>query len=117
MMALKRRRLLAFDRPAIDSLAEQVLQFALVRCRPELVILFGSAVAGKFDEMSDLDLLLIFSDLSTATAARRKLYSGRPLDNHSVDFVCMARADYDRKKDSGGIAYVAKNEGKILYQI
>jgi predicted nucleotidyltransferase len=116
MMALKRRELPALDKSVIDSYVDQVLQFTLARCNPELVILFGSAVSGRFDQMSDIDLLLVFSDISESTKARRNLYSGRPLQSHSVDFVCMSRIDYDRKKDCGGIAFVAKNEGRILFQ-
>ncbi len=115
MMALQRLNSKPFDSAAVKVLVEQTLEFVLSKTKPELVILFGSAATGRFDSYSDIDLLVVFSDLTAATIGRKALYSGKALKEHSVDFVCVARDEFDRKKDLGGIAFVAQNEGQVLF--
>lgn len=114
-MGLQRGSSKKFEPEVIKLLVDQALEFVLSKTSPELVLLFGSAAVGKFDAQSDIDLLIVFSDLTAATKGRKALYSGKPLKEHSVDFICMARDEFERKKDLGGIAYVAHADGTVLY--
>lgn len=84
-------------------------------CSPVAIYLFGSATTEHFHEDSDIDCLVIFE---TEIEVRRswKLYSKiRSQTNRPFDFVVMSSLEFERKRDLGGIAFIAWTEGRQIY--
>lgn len=81
---------------------------------PLQVILFGSAVTGPFYEDSDFDLLIVFESGDQAKCSWRNFSKIRRASKRSLDIVPMSKDEFDRKKNTGGIAMVAFNEGRRL---
>lgn len=84
--------------------------------QPERIVLFGSYARGDAREDSDLDLLVIESEVADRARQmvrlRRLL---RPL-RLPVDLVVFSSADVARwGKEPGGVLYWALREGKTLY--
>jgi predicted nucleotidyltransferase len=81
---------------------------------PCSVILFGSASNGMMTTHSDIDLLLICKDATHVRICMDRLIPYRPLSTYPVDLIWMTISEFQRKKDVGGIAYVANHEGQII---
>jgi predicted nucleotidyltransferase len=84
--------------------------------KPERILLFGSHARGEANDESDLDLLVIETEVADRAAEmvrlRRLL---RPL-RIPVDLLVYSRADIDRWGHQPGSAlYWALREGKVVY--
>lgn len=83
---------------------------------PERIVLFGSYARGDAGEDSDLDLLVIETDVADQAGEmvrlRRLL---RPM-RIPVDVLVVSRADVDRLGDQpGSVLYWALREGKVVH--
>ncbi len=103
-----------FSAGEIEVLVKQALNVISDIARPEELYLFGSAVSGSFDEESDLDFVLVYPDAVEAESSRRKLTRQRAHFPCSIDLVCMSQSEFARKSESGGVSFLAVNEGKRL---
>mgnify|MGYP006448259839 CR=1 FL=1 len=75
-------------------------------------ILFGSYAKGTFDEESDLDLLLVCSDLNEASSEviKNRLWSLRTKTDSRIEPIPVAESEWE--KGAGGIvADIARKEG------
>lgn len=95
----------------VDILRQTILEVS----SPEKIILFGSAVTGKFDAMSDIDLVVIYPTPELAIDARKVLYRSKPLKSQAVDYLCVDRDTFEKKSTIGGIYYLAAHEGRVLF--
>jgi len=96
----------------IAAAVERITQAA----RPERILVFGSQARGEGREESDLDLLVIETDVPDRAAEmvrlRRLL---RPL-RIPVDILVYSHADVERWGDQPGSAlFWALREGKVVY--
>jgi uncharacterized protein len=84
--------------------------------QPEQILLFGSHARGEARDDSDLDLLVIESEVSDRAAEMVRLRRVlRPL-RIPVDLLVYSRADVERWGDQPGSAlFWALREGKVLY--
>lgn len=109
---------LALARKPIDSnFAEAQIAEAgrrLKKLEPVYLYLFGSAVDGKLNDQSDLDFLLVFSNVQSLKAAQSKVKEFFPLCNMSVDLVWVTEEEFERKKSLGGICMEAYEFGVQL---
>lgn len=84
-------------------------------CKPERIILFGSAAEGRFVEGSDLDFLLVLSDVPTLQKARRDIRAlGRLSPTIPIDLVFVSKDQFEAKKNLGGICFIAEHDGQDL---
>ena len=115
MRNLLRSQIMPMEQERVYELVSRHVAHVLGLCRPEEIIVFGSAISGKFDAFSDVDLVLIFGDLGTAKAASHALYAtpGKP---SSADYLCVDRQEFEQKSDSGGVFFVAKHDGRVVYR-
>lgn len=80
----------------------------------EEMILFGSAASGSMSEASDLDVVLIFDSVENAKQAS-KIARQKRSSHWPADFVFVSRERFKQMADLGGVLYVAKREGRIIY--
>lgn len=84
-------------------------------CSPKEMILFGSAADGTFKLGSDLDILLVFSDLIELRLARSQIRQlGLLHKTIPIDLVFMSNENFSKKKLLGGVAFIAHHEGVQL---
>jgi len=93
---------------AVDRLAHAA--------RPERILLFGSHARGEAREDSDLDLLVIESEVTDRAAEMVRLRRAlRPL-RIPVDILVYSSADVVRWGNQPGSAlFLALREGKVVY--
>jgi len=87
------------------------------RFSPDKIILFGSLARGDADPESDIDLLVLFSDVADPNQRAAELHASL------VDFACPAdivvstTSRFERYKDVVSTVYwPAAREGRILYE-
>jgi predicted nucleotidyltransferase len=84
---------------------------------PKLVYVFGSAAHGEnFDAESDIDCLAVLEKPEDAARSWKHFGKIRKQLNWSLDLVCLSEDEFERKKDIGGVAFIATHEGKLVYK-
>ena len=84
---------------------------------PVRVILFGSAATGNMTVDSDIDLLVVESQVSNTRQESIRLRAALEDVPLPIDVIVMSRERFDETKDViGGIAYPAHRYGKVLYE-
>ena len=100
-----------------ETLLDEVVRRVLMVARPERIILFGSAATGEMTEDSDLDLLVV--EPEPADTRDRSVRIRRALGDvrYPVDVIVMSSARFEETKNLiGGIAYPARQYGRVLYE-
>jgi predicted nucleotidyltransferase len=83
--------------------------------QPEKIILFGSAAQGEVKPDSDIDLLVIKSDVHRRRLTQA-IYMNLVGVGHPVDVVVVTPEDVERFKDSFALVIEpAIREGKVVY--
>ena len=95
---------------------DEFLKHLVAIYSPDCVYVFGSFLEEKFDECSDFDVLVIFGDSHAAKNAWRKRTQLRSRVTRSFDLVAIDKEAFDRKSAIGGVAYLAKTEGKLVFK-
>jgi predicted nucleotidyltransferase len=84
--------------------------------RPATVIVFGSYARGDAVEDSDLDLLVIESELPDKAEEYLRLRAAVGRLGVGVDLLLFARPDFERRSQvPGTLAYWARKQGKVLH--
>ncbi len=98
-----------------EKVLEQVVKRIVEAVAPEKIILFGSAARGEMGPDSDLDLLIVKSDVHRLATAQMIEHSLTGI-TISTDIVVATPKDIEMHKDTIGLIYrPALQEGKILY--
>jgi len=97
----------------LQRIVGQIVQMA----RPDRVILFGSAATDSMTPDSDLDLLVVESQVSNTLQESVRLRNALENVPLPVDVIVMSRQRFEETKDViGGIAYPAHKYGRIVYE-
>jgi len=97
----------------LQRIVGQIVQMA----QPDRVILFGSAATGNLTADSDLDLLVVESQVSNARQESIRIRNALENVPLPVDVIVMSRQRFEESKNIiGGIAYPAHKYGRILYE-
>jgi uncharacterized protein len=98
-----------------EQITEAVQRIAQA-ARPERILLFGSHARGEARDDSDLDLLVIETEVADRAAEMVRLRRVlRPL-RIPADILVYSRADVERWGDQPGSAlFWALREGKVMY--
>lgn len=101
---------------AQEQLLDQIIQRIVAVARPERIILFGSAVRGDIGPDSDIDLLIVKSDVPHRGRLAEEIYMslfGIPVP---VDIIVVTSADIEKYRDSiGSVIRPALREGREIY--
>ena len=120
MIALQRAADRAARRPkwsgkVDEKVLEQVVKRIVEAVAPEKIILFGSAARGEMGPDSDLDLLIVKSDVHRLATAQMIEHSLTGI-TIPTDIVVATPKDIEVHRDTIGLIYrPALKEGKILY--
>ena len=99
-----------------DQLDQAAQRVAIAASRPATVIVFGSYARGDSTEASDLDLVVIESELVDKAAEYLRLKAAVGRIGVGVDLLLFARPDFERRSQvPGTLPYWAKKEGKVLH--
>ena len=97
----------------LQRIVGRIVQMA----QPDRVILFGSAAMGTMTSDSDLDLLVVESQVSNTRQESIRLRAALEDVPLPVDVIVMSRQRFEESKNViGGIAYPAHKYGRILYE-
>lgn len=98
-----------------EKVLEQVVKRIVEAVAPEKIILFGSAARGEMGPDSDLDLLIVKSDVHRLATAQMIEHSLTGI-TYPTDIVVATPKDIELHKNTIGLIYrPALQEGKILY--
>lgn len=98
------------------SLIESASERIKSEFHPEEIWLFGSAAtAESFDDESDLDFLVVLADEQAAGRAWKRTRSVKHGFPRPLDLVFMSKDEFYRKKDLGGVAWIATREGQCVH--
>lgn len=92
--------------PAIEKIRAAI--------NPEAIYLFGSLARDEFTDQSDIDLLIVMNQPSQIKLARQKVAKLRPLSRFPMDIIWMSADDFNRKSQTGGVAQIVKEEGRLM---
>ncbi len=97
----------------LQSIVGQIVQMA----QPDRVILFGSAARGNMTADSDLDLLVVESQVSNTRQESVRIRAALENVPLPIDVIVMSRQRFEETKNViGGIAYPAHKYGRVLYE-
>ncbi len=100
-----------------ENTLHQIVATIVRLANPDWVILFGSAATGEMTADSDLDLLVVESQVSNTRQESIRLRAALEDVPYPVDVIVMSRQWFDDTKDViGGIAYPAHKYGRVLYE-
>jgi uncharacterized protein len=100
-----------------ESLLNEIVRRVLSVARPDRIILFGSAAAGRMTRDSDIDLLVVERAPSNAHERSVEIRSAVGDIGYPVDVIVMPTERFEgTKRVIGGIAYPANKYGRVLYE-
>lgn len=98
------------------QLAQAAERIASAATRPTTVVVFGSYARGDACEASDLDLVVIESELPDRANEYLRLKAAVGRLGVGVDLLLYSRSEFDRRSEvPGTLPYWAKKEGKVLH--
>ncbi|MBM4251547.1 MAG: nucleotidyltransferase domain-containing protein [Deltaproteobacteria bacterium] len=100
-----------------DAIVSAKLVWILSQVNPTRVILFGSAASYQMTDASDIDLILTFASIEERDSSRVMLFKSRPKDDWPHDLLLLTEEEFAQSvAKGGGAAYLASQEGRVLYQ-
>ncbi len=98
-----------------EETLQEIVRRIVETVAPEKIILFGSAARGEMGPDSDLDLLIVKSNVHRRATAQRIEQSLFGI-NVPTDIIVATPEDIELHKDTIGLIYrPALKEGKVIY--
>ena len=99
------------------ALAEafQIASRIALATKPRSIYLFGSVAEGSSTDQSDFDFLVVVRNTKDIRTAQKNLLPSRPLSKKPIDIIWMSESEFESKSQIGGIAFIAREDGKLLY--
>ncbi len=79
------------------------------------IILFGSAARGEMTEASDLDVIVIIENNENVSMVEKKIFLHPKWGKWPADLLVYPLSEYNRKANIGGVPYLSKTEGIVVY--
>ncbi len=117
MRQLLRQTLRSYSASEIEDLARPIINRIVEIVKPVKIILFGSAVSNHFDDVSDLEFVVILKQKSEVKDALLKLYRLRADFDRSIDFLCVDEERFAKRNFLSSVLQVAYDEGRVVYEV
>jgi len=99
-----------------DVLIEEIVRRVLSVANPDKIILFGSAAKGEMTRDSDIDLLVVESEIEDRDAEYVRIRRALGNMGFPFDIVFITTEWFEASKNViGGIAYSANKHGRVVY--
>ena len=104
--------------PVVDSpVPSDLIRRIAERFCPDKIILFGSSARGDSTPDSDIDLLVLFSEVTDPHRSAAELHAALADFPRPADIVVSTTARFERYRNVVNTVYwPAAREGKILYE-
>lgn len=100
------------EKEILDEIVRRIVEVA----QPEKIIMFGSAARDELGPHSDVDLLVVKSDVKHRHRLVGDIYMNLFGVDQAVDVVVTTPEDLERYGDAIGLVYrPALQEGKVIY--
>jgi len=100
-----------------QSLIDEIIRRVVEAAKPERIVLFGSAAAGKMTPDSDIDVLVLEASPGNVRQESVRLWNALRGLGHPFDVVVMSTERFEGTKNLvGGIAYPANRYGRVIYE-
>ena len=100
-----------------DETLGEIVARILGVCRPEQVILFGSAATGRMTRDSDIDILVVLNDVADARREAMRVRTALAGLPFPFDVIVMSWDRFEETRDViGGIAWPAARYGRVIYE-
>ncbi|MGI8743417.1 MAG: nucleotidyltransferase domain-containing protein [Bryobacteraceae bacterium] len=87
------------------------------RFAPERVVLFGSYARGDADEGSDVDLMVLFSEVDNPRDRATEIYTALAGCGFAKDILVSTVSRFERYRNVPNTVYwPASREGRVLYE-
>ncbi len=94
----------------------QAVERIVAAAHPKRVILFGSYAQGQPDSGSDLDLMVIESEVPDTYREMVRLHEAVGSIGIGVDVLVYSEAEFERRSQvPGTVLYWARKEGRVVY--
>lgn len=94
---------------------KRALSLVLICCKPQNVILFGSAARGELTASSDIDMVVVLKECLDLKSLFKILSAKKAELPFDVDFFLVDENTFAEKSQIGGVFFDAFWEGKVLY--
>lgn len=99
--------------PFLDVVVRRIAE----RFSPDRIILFGSRARGDGDPDSDIDLLVLFSEVDNPSKRAAEVHASLVEFPRAIDIVVSTSSRFERYRNVVNTLYwPASREGKILYE-
>jgi len=96
----------------LDEIIRRIVEVA----QPEKIIMFGSAARGEMGPNSDVDLLVVKSNVAHRGRLAGDIYMNLIGAGQAVDVIVVTPEDIERYRDSIGLVIKpALREGEVIY--
>jgi predicted nucleotidyltransferase len=104
-------------RAELQVAVEDTVRRIAERFSPDRIILFGSYARGEASEDSDVDLLVLFSEVENPREQAAELYAVLSQSLLPQDIIVSTTERFERYKNVVNTIYwPAAREGKVLYE-
>ena len=102
--------------PSQSKIRENAMRIA-ERFAPERVVLFGSHARGDADEGSDVDLMVLFSEVENPRDRAAEIYAALAGCGFAKDVLVSTVDRFERYRNVPNTVYwPASREGQVLYE-
>lgn len=99
------------------AVLEELVPRIAERFSPDKIILFGSRARGDADLDSDIDLLLLFSEVADPNKRAAEVYASLAGFTRPLDIVVSTTSRFERYRNVVNTVYwPASREGRVLYE-
>lgn len=98
-----------------ENVAELVRSRILSVCAVERIYIFGSYARGTPNDLSDLDIAILFVDREQLKGNKKIILNSKLFLDYPVDFLFYSIDEFSQKAQVGGVCAVIQSEGKIIY--
>lgn len=98
----------------IKDLKKRIID-TFIPFNPEKIILFGSMAREDWDELSDIDLIVVYHTDKPFMDRLKELYLSWDI-SRAVDILAYTPAEFDRMMNESFFVQDAVKEGEVIYE-
>jgi len=100
-----------------QKIIEEIIRRIKRVANPEKIILFGSSAVGNMTKDSDIDLLILKSNITDPIEESVRIREAIGNMGYPFDIIVMRTEQFEESKAViGGLAYPANKYGKVIYE-